>query len=116
MSEDADAKARGTGVDPGARRYGLFDLDQTLVPYDTQLLMCNRVLRTEGWRRLYLLLFVPVAVLGVCKLVSVTTMKRVFLSYWATRPAPNTHFIKYQRILYIFRLYCKMKISHFYKK
>jgi HAD superfamily hydrolase (TIGR01490 family) len=62
--------------------YALFDLDQTIVPYDTQLLMCNRVLRMEGWRRLYLIFFGPVAVLGVLKLVSVTMMKRVFLSYW----------------------------------
>jgi HAD superfamily hydrolase (TIGR01490 family) len=82
MNNNADADDGGGGEGPGVRRYALFDLDQTLVPYDTQLLMCNRVLRTEGWRRLYLVLFVPVAVLGVFKLVSVTTMKRVFLSYW----------------------------------
>lgn len=37
----------------------LFDLDQTLVPWDTQLLFCNCVLREEPWRRVYLLVFLP---------------------------------------------------------
>ncbi|MEM8956154.1 MAG: HAD-IB family hydrolase [Verrucomicrobiota bacterium] len=79
METSADAMGSRGG---GERRYALFDLDQTLVPYDTQLLMCNRVLRTEGWRRLYLILFVPVASLGVLRMVSLRTMKRIFLSYW----------------------------------
>ncbi|MEM7146764.1 MAG: HAD-IB family hydrolase [Verrucomicrobiota bacterium] len=82
MSNNADAM---DGGDEG-RRYALFDLDQTLLPYDTQLLMCNRVLRTEGWRRLYLVLFAPVAVLGLMRVVSVRMMKRVFLSYWWGMP------------------------------
>ena len=47
----------------GARHDGrgvaVFDLDGTLLAWDTQLLFCQFVLRREGWRRCYLLLFLP---------------------------------------------------------
>ena len=65
--------------DLGKRGIALFDMDQTLVQWDTQLLFCNWVLRHEGWRRLYLLLFLPVLPLG--KLLGAERMKRVFLSF-----------------------------------
>lgn len=64
-----------------ARGYALFDLDHTILPFDTQALFCNYVLRKEGWRRIYLLWFIPCLPLAACKLISLRTMKRVFSSY-----------------------------------
>lgn len=61
--------------------YALFDLDHTLLPHDTQVLFCNYVLRREGWRRVYLLWFLPCLPLAVLRLLSLRTMKRVFSSY-----------------------------------
>lgn len=57
----------------------LFDLDQTLVPWDTQLLFCNWVLRQEPLRRAYLLVFLPF--LPLVKVLGGEGMKRVFLSF-----------------------------------
>ena len=64
----------------------LFDLDQTLLPYDTQALFCNYVLRRQGWRRMYLAAFLPVAPLRAAGAVSTRTLKRVFLSYLRRMP------------------------------
>lgn len=61
--------------------FALFDLDQTLLPYDTQGLFCNFVLRREGWRRLYLPLFTAAAPLRAVRLVSTGGLKRTFLSF-----------------------------------
>ena len=61
--------------------YALFDLDHTLLPHDTQVLFCNYVLRREGWRRAYLLWFLPCLPLAVLRLLSLRTMKRPFSSY-----------------------------------
>lgn len=63
------------------RSFAFFDLDHTLLPYDTQALFCNHVLRREGWRRVYLLWFLPCVPLAALRLVSLRTMKRLFLSY-----------------------------------
>ena len=57
----------------------LFDLDQTLIAWDTQLLFCNWVLRKEPVRRLYLVVFVPFLVLS--KVLGSEGMKRIFLSF-----------------------------------
>ena len=54
-------------------------MDQTLVQWDMQLLFYNWVLRHEGWRRLYLLLFLPA--LPFAKLLGAEGLKRVFLSF-----------------------------------
>ena len=62
-------------------RYAFFDLDQTLLPHDTQALFCNYVLLREGWRRVYLLWFVPCLPLAALRLLSLRTMKRLFFSY-----------------------------------
>jgi len=62
-----------------ARGVALFDLDQTLLPWDMQLLFCNWVLRREPLRRFYLLLFLPV--LPLAPLLGSERMKRVFLSF-----------------------------------
>jgi HAD superfamily hydrolase (TIGR01490 family) len=64
-----------------ARGYALFDLDHTLLPFDTQALFCNFVLRREGWRRVYLLWFLPCLPLAALRLVNLRAMKRVFASY-----------------------------------
>lgn len=57
----------------------LFDLDQTLLPWDTQLLFCNWVLRAEGHRRLFLLILIPF--LPLSRILGSEGMKRVFLSF-----------------------------------
>ena len=62
-----------------ASGYALFDLDQTLVPWDTQLLFCNFVLKRMPMRRFYLLILIPF--LPLTKLLGAGGMKRVFLNY-----------------------------------
>lgn len=57
----------------------LFDLDQTIVPWDTQLVFRSYVLQKEGWRRpltLVFLLFTPLN-----KLLGAGKMKRIFHCY-----------------------------------
>ncbi len=63
------------------RRFAFFDLDHTLLPFDTQALFCNFILRREGWRRVWLLWFLPCVPLAALRLVSLRTMKRLFLGY-----------------------------------
>lgn len=59
--------------------YALFDLDQTIVPWDTQLLFCNFIIRKEPIRKLYLLLFAPF--LPFAKVLGPGGMKRIFLNF-----------------------------------
>jgi len=62
----------------------LFDMDQTLVQWDTQLLFCNWVLRHEPVRRLFLLVFLPF--LPLARVLGSEGMKRIFLSFlWRMR-------------------------------
>ncbi len=61
--------------------FAIFDLDQTLLPYDTQVLLCNHVLKKHPMRRAYLLAFGPAALLRGARLMNTRTLKRVFLSY-----------------------------------
>ncbi len=61
--------------------FAIFDLDQTLLPYDTQGLFCNHVLRKRPLRRAYLCLFIPAALLRALHLLNTKTLKRIFLSY-----------------------------------
>jgi HAD superfamily hydrolase (TIGR01490 family) len=63
------------------RGYALFDLDHTLLPFDTQTLFCNFILRREPWRRTYLLWFLPCLPLAALRIVSLRFMKRLFCSY-----------------------------------
>ncbi len=75
-------EARGVTEDMQAkmeRGLALFDLDGTLIAWDTQVLFCDHVLRKEGWRRAYLLFFA--AMLPAAKILGDEGMKRVFLSY-----------------------------------
>ena len=65
--------------DNAKRGIALFDLDQTLIAWDTQLLFCNWVLRHEPMRRLFLLVLLPF--LPFCRVLGSEGMKRVFLSF-----------------------------------
>jgi len=65
--------------------YALFDLDQTIVPWDTQLLFCNFILKRESLRRLHVLGLLPF--LPFTKLLGAEGMKRVFLNYLALMDA-----------------------------
>lgn len=64
-----------------AKGYAFFDLDHTLLPHDTQALFCNYVLRREGWRRVWLLWFLPCVPLAALRILGLRTMKRLFLGY-----------------------------------
>lgn len=57
----------------------LFDLDQTIIPWDTQLVFRSFVLRREPARRFLTLIFL--AFLPLKKLLGTGGMKRVFHSY-----------------------------------
>lgn len=59
--------------------WALFDLDQTIVPWDLQVLFCNFVLRREGWRRVLLLPFF--CLLPLAKVLGSEVMKRVFMGF-----------------------------------
>lgn len=67
------------------RGLALFDFDGTMIPWDTQILFADFVLKQEPVRRLYFPLF-----LGFLPCVGILGdegMKRVFLSYlWKTEP------------------------------
>ncbi len=80
MPAETDSELATKPVDSG-RGYALFDLDHTLLPHDTQVLFCNFVLRREGWRRVYLLWFLPLLPLAAPKVLGLRQMKRAFCSY-----------------------------------
>jgi HAD superfamily hydrolase (TIGR01490 family) len=63
--------------------FAFFDLDHTLLPFDTQALFCDFVLKRERWRTVRHLKFLPIALLKACRLVSTVTTKRAFLGYLA---------------------------------
>jgi HAD superfamily hydrolase (TIGR01490 family) len=65
------------------RSYAFFDLDHTLLPFDTQALFCNFVLRRQRWRTWRHLACVPFALLKGLRLVSTLTAKRAFMNYLA---------------------------------
>jgi len=58
--------------------YALFDLDQTLVAWDMQLLFANWVFHKHPTRRLYLIFFI--AAIPFSKLLGARRMKRLFLA------------------------------------
>ena len=78
-SEDSEVSEESAATKAKANEQGwaLFDLDQTLVPYDLQLLFCDFVLKREGWRRVLLLPFV--VTLPLAKVLGSEAMKRTFL-------------------------------------
>lgn len=65
------------------RSYAFFDLDHTLLPFDTQVLFCNYVLHQERWRTTLHGSFLPLAFLKALRLVSTKTAKRAFMNYLA---------------------------------
>ena len=76
-------------------RYAIFDLDHTLLPFDTQALFCNFVLKRERWRTVMHLVFLPVALLYAIRLVHIETAKCAFLAYlWGM---PKERLMRYAR-------------------
>lgn len=70
-----------------------FDLDGTLLAWDSQLLFRHFVLRKEPWRGVLLLPFLAAA--PFAGLLGTTRMKRVFLSYlWRIPPPRLTHYAR----------------------
>lgn len=63
------------------RGYALFDLDYTLIPQDTLLLLCNYTLKRHRARMLYLLVFLPVVPLAALGIIGSRTLKRIFLCF-----------------------------------
>lgn len=59
----------------------MFDMDGTLVPWDTQYIFAGYVVRKHPWRVLFLFYFLLHIPLYVLKFVSEEYMKRVFMSY-----------------------------------
>lgn len=66
--------------------HAYFDLDGTLLPWDTQLLFCNHVLRRQRWRVLLLLPFFFLVPLAALRILRSRGMKRLFLSYLTGMP------------------------------
>ncbi len=64
----------------------LFDMDGTLFPGDSQLRFAGRILSRHPWRRLYLLLLLPCALLAALRNIRTERMKRIFLSYLYRMP------------------------------
>lgn len=78
-----------------ARSYAFFDLDHTLLPFDTQALFCNFVLKREPWRVWLHALFLPVALLKGLGMADTATAKRAFLAY--LRGIPRERLARYAR-------------------
>ncbi len=62
-------------------RIALFDMDGTLLPWDTQYLFSCYVVRRHAWRRLFLVFFIACVPLYLVRILSETQMKRIYLSY-----------------------------------
>lgn len=65
---------RGRGV-------ALFDMDGTLLPWDTQYVFSCFVVRLHPWRRLLILLFLACIPLYILKIWNENRMKRAYLMY-----------------------------------
>jgi HAD superfamily hydrolase (TIGR01490 family) len=63
--------------------FAFFDLDHTLLPFDTQTLFANFVLHRERWRTCILAGVAPVAVSRFVGLAKTVTVKRAFMSLYA---------------------------------
>jgi phosphoserine phosphatase len=66
--------------------HAYFDLDGTLLPWDTQLLFCNHILRRQRWRVVLLLPFFFLVPLAALRILRSRGMKRLFLSYLTGLP------------------------------
>lgn len=63
------------------KEVALFDMDGTLLPWDTQYLFSCFVVRRHPWRRLFLLFYLLCLPLYVLRIWDETRMKRAYLSY-----------------------------------
>ncbi len=68
-------------------RLALFDMDGTLLPWDTQYLFSCFVVRRHAWRRLFILFFIACLPLYLLRILSENSMKRIYLSYLWRMPA-----------------------------
>ena len=64
-----------------AKIYVFFDLDRTILKYDTMLLFCNYILQKHRIRHLYLFLLIPAYFLFFIKCIKETQLKSVFFSF-----------------------------------
>lgn len=74
------AEEKGTGI-------ALFDMDGTLLPWDTQYLFSCFVLRRHPWRRFFLLFYLACLPLYLLKIWDEARMKRAYLCYLWRLPA-----------------------------
>lgn len=93
------------------RGYALFDLDYTLIPQDTLLLLCNYILRRHRSRMLYLLIFLPVVPFAALGLIGSRTLKRIFLAFLRglRRPYINAVALDFTRRCVIPRIYPELR-------
>ncbi len=68
-------------------RLALFDMDGTLLPWDTQYLFSCYVVTRHAWRRLFILFFIACLPLYLLRILSENCMKRIYLSYLWRMPA-----------------------------
>ena len=73
--------------DLSGRGVALFDMDGTLLPWDTQYVFSCFVLRLHPWRRLLVLLFLACIPLYVLRIWDENRMKRAYLIYLWGLPA-----------------------------
>lgn len=73
--------------DLSERGVALFDMDGTLLPWDTQYVFSCFVLRLHPWRRLLVLLFLACIPLYVLRIWDENRMKRAYLIYLWGLPA-----------------------------
>jgi len=67
--------------DNSEKKYAFFDLDHTILPQDTQVLLAQYIFTREPWRRLFILWFLPCLIPAALKLFDLRTMKRLYMSY-----------------------------------
>ena len=67
--------------------FAIFDLDHTLIPFETQALFCNFVLKREPWRVALHLVFAPFAVARAFRLTSSRIARRALHAYLWRMPA-----------------------------
>lgn len=68
------------------RKLAFFDLDHTLLPFDTQVLFAQFVMEKEAWRRIYLLWFIPCLIPAALGWINLRMMKRIFFSFLLGMP------------------------------
>ena len=75
--------------------YVFFDLDRTLLAYDSMLLFCNYILKRERIRTLFLLLFIPALLLRLFRIINNLELKRIFFSFlFLIRPPVLKYYCK----------------------